>query len=192
MKTKKDLGRHLKSAREKAHYTQKDLANLFGVSESYISQIESGKKVPSEKMLRGLSNYLKLDSNKIIAEYKIAHKFDALSKQRTRRDKLASINQRKLPVSTEELGNIIKDTRLKCQLTQLDLANLVAVSEVYISKIESGIALPSEIVLEAISDSLSLDYILMIRKYNQIKAALEEKKVARKLKRLEIDYDKLT
>lgn len=192
MKTTKDLGKLLKNARIKARYKQKDLANFFDVSVPYISQIESGKRVPTEEMLRGLSNYLELDSNKIIAEYKKAHKFDALSKQRTRRDKLASINQKNPPVFTKELGNIIKEARLKRQLTQRDLANLVAVSDAYIFKIESGKNLPTEILLEAISNILSLDYILMIRKYNQIKAALEEKKVARKLKRLEIDYDKLT
>lgn len=51
----------LKRAREAKGLTIRGLARLSGVSQAYLSQIESGKKVPSARILRDIAECIGLD-----------------------------------------------------------------------------------------------------------------------------------
>ncbi|AOS69314.1 helix-turn-helix transcriptional regulator [Bacillus subtilis] len=55
---KKTTGEIIKEKRKKAKLTQKKLADMLGVSDSYISKIEKGKSLPSLKFLNNLADKL--------------------------------------------------------------------------------------------------------------------------------------
>ena len=52
------VGRLIKSYREKANLTQKELGEKLGVTESYISQYERGKRVPKPDTLTRIAEAL--------------------------------------------------------------------------------------------------------------------------------------
>ena len=54
------IGQTLRDLRAARHLTQQDLANDMGISASYLSLLESGRRRTTRKILRGLSDYLKL------------------------------------------------------------------------------------------------------------------------------------
>ncbi len=62
----------------------------------------------------------------------------------------------------EKLGNRIKKARIKCRLTQAQLAEKVDISNVYMSELERGIKAPALPLLIRFSEALnvSLDSLL--------------------------------
>jgi transcriptional regulator with XRE-family HTH domain len=54
------IGQTLKNLRAARCFTQQDLANDMGISASYLSLLESGKRRTTRKVLRGLAEYLKV------------------------------------------------------------------------------------------------------------------------------------
>lgn len=65
-----DFGRELRKLRcqGKIKYTQAQLADLTGITASYISQLESGekKKIPKVSVIRELSRHLGVPSNHLL------------------------------------------------------------------------------------------------------------------------------
>ncbi|MBE1306144.1 helix-turn-helix transcriptional regulator [Clostridium botulinum] len=59
----------VKNARKKLKFTQKKLAIKCGTRQSYISEIEHYKRIPSKKLLLKLSKNLKLCPLLIMHEY---------------------------------------------------------------------------------------------------------------------------
>ncbi|WP_049043236.1 helix-turn-helix domain-containing protein [Clostridium sporogenes] len=59
----------VKNARKKLKLTQKKLAIKCQTRQSYISEIENYKKIPSKKLLLKISNNLKLCPLLILQEY---------------------------------------------------------------------------------------------------------------------------
>lgn len=58
-----NIGTVLKEAREKAGYTQAELADLAGVTRAYYADVERNRYTPSLKVLTKLSKILDLDLN---------------------------------------------------------------------------------------------------------------------------------
>ncbi|MNP63534.1 HTH-type transcriptional regulator ImmR [compost metagenome] len=54
------FGKRLKEAREKLNLTQFELAELVGISQNFLGDIERGLKLPSIETLIKLSNSLKI------------------------------------------------------------------------------------------------------------------------------------
>jgi transcriptional regulator with XRE-family HTH domain len=57
------ISEKIKSARMQQNKTIKQLAKLCGVAETYISEIESGKKVINDIMIRKMSTVLNINLN---------------------------------------------------------------------------------------------------------------------------------
>lgn len=57
------IGEKIKSARLQKNMAVKQLAKKCGVSESYIQEVESGKKVISESLIKRISNVLDINLN---------------------------------------------------------------------------------------------------------------------------------
>ena len=57
---KKNLGRKIRLLRESADITQEELSEISGVTQNFISQLESGKKTASVETLNKISNSLKV------------------------------------------------------------------------------------------------------------------------------------
>lgn len=54
------LGSAIKSLRRETAITQKAFANQLGITNSYLSQVENERKVPSLDLLRNICNQLKI------------------------------------------------------------------------------------------------------------------------------------
>jgi transcriptional regulator with XRE-family HTH domain len=62
------LGSYLRSQRETAELSIRELARLSGVPASYITEIEGGKKTkPSAEILQKLANILEIDTADLFA-----------------------------------------------------------------------------------------------------------------------------
>ncbi len=55
--------------RRRLSYTQKELARFLGISQSYVHQLENGKKVPSLSLLLKISDFLQIDAGELIKPY---------------------------------------------------------------------------------------------------------------------------
>jgi transcriptional regulator with XRE-family HTH domain len=62
------IGQTLKDLRAARHLTQQDLANDIGISASYLSLLESGKRRTTRKILRGLADYLKVPAGYLVIQ----------------------------------------------------------------------------------------------------------------------------
>lgn len=63
----KRIAFNLKKYREKSGLTAEKLAYEFGISKSYISEIENEKKLPTLKMLLKISKALNIDINQLFS-----------------------------------------------------------------------------------------------------------------------------
>jgi len=56
----------LRKLRKDATYTQDQLARLAGISAAYISQLETGKKKPTDRVITKLSDALNIPENQLL------------------------------------------------------------------------------------------------------------------------------
>lgn len=133
---KKALGRKLKRYRLKANLTQEALATKIGKGKNYISDLERGIKKPSLDVFVSLAKTL----NAIVVEMILLEN---------------RIINRKL------FGKKVKESRIKIDMTQFELAEKIGVSQNFLGDIERGVKLPSLSKLILLSNALkvSLDYL---------------------------------
>ncbi len=60
------FGQELRKLRKEAKYTQAQLAKLAGISASYISQLETGNKDPTDRVITKLSGPLDIPENHLL------------------------------------------------------------------------------------------------------------------------------
>ena len=60
-----DFGQYLRNLRKEAKYTQAQLAKLAGISAAYISQLETSKKCPTDRVITKLSGPLDIPENRL-------------------------------------------------------------------------------------------------------------------------------
>jgi len=63
-----EIGANLKALRQKKGISMKEIGQNIGVSVSFLSQVESGKTVPSVATLRGIANYLNTTISYLMGE----------------------------------------------------------------------------------------------------------------------------
>ena len=62
------IGNRIKEAREQAHLTQEDLAEIVGISPTHMSVIERGAKTPRLDTFVKIVNALKLSSDALLRD----------------------------------------------------------------------------------------------------------------------------
>src|SRR5829696_5192649 len=62
------LGEFIRSQRELQELSMRQLADLVGISNPYLSQIERGLREPSEKALEGIAENLHLSADALFAQ----------------------------------------------------------------------------------------------------------------------------
>lgn len=65
-KTKEEIGKRLREARDKKDLTQADVAIKAGITTSYYARIERGKEHPSLAVLKNLISVLNIKSSDIL------------------------------------------------------------------------------------------------------------------------------
>ena len=62
------FGQEIRRLRKEARYTQGKLAKLARISASYISQLETGEKYPTDRVIGKLSGALDIPENRLFAK----------------------------------------------------------------------------------------------------------------------------
>lgn len=60
------LGNRIRTLRRKGGWTQVELADLLGIDRSYLSEIETGKKDPSLRVLKTIADGFDLSLSKLL------------------------------------------------------------------------------------------------------------------------------
>lgn len=66
MKKLEQMGKNIKSAREKTTFTQGEVAKKVGINVNYYARIERGEHVPSIKVLEAIAKILKIKTSDIV------------------------------------------------------------------------------------------------------------------------------
>jgi transcriptional regulator with XRE-family HTH domain len=64
---RKQLGSRVRVLRRKRGWTQVEMAELLGVDRSYLSEIETGKKDPSLRVLKTIADGFKLTLSQFLS-----------------------------------------------------------------------------------------------------------------------------
>jgi transcriptional regulator with XRE-family HTH domain len=96
------LGGKIRQVREQKRLTLKELSRKVGVSESLISQIETGKVSPSIDTLLSLADYLEVDLEYLFSEYKRTKKVTILRKEERSRMRRGGVSYEQLSLLAEE------------------------------------------------------------------------------------------
>lgn len=96
------FGEKIRRVREQKRLTLKDLAGGAGVSESLISQIETGRVSPSIDTLLSIADYLEIDLEYLFSDYKRTKKATVLRQQDRSRMRRAGVSYEQLSLLTEE------------------------------------------------------------------------------------------
>ncbi len=60
------LGNRVRALRKKHTWTQVELADMLGIDRSYLSEIETGKKDPSLRVLKTIADGFKLSLSQLL------------------------------------------------------------------------------------------------------------------------------
>jgi transcriptional regulator with XRE-family HTH domain len=96
------FGEKIRRVREQKRLTLKDLAGGAGVSESLISQIETGRVSPSIDTLLSIADYLEIDLEYLFSDYKRTKKATVLRQRDRSRMRRAGVSYEQLSLLTEE------------------------------------------------------------------------------------------
>lgn len=107
-----NLGKTISSFREKWGIEQKDLAKAIGVSKTYISIIESGKREPNIKLLTKIADYFEVPLYSFLFE---AAKDAGAYKSKKAKETLQSID----PIIRKLLDALISGGKVKPSNTPL-------------------------------------------------------------------------
>jgi len=113
-----EFGRELRQLRTKGttRYSLAELAELAGVTASYISQLETGEKSPTPRVIRKLSRHLGVAPNHLLSKIGMVE-MDLAGTLASNREHLNSIMPDMTDEQLEELANYL--TYLDFKVTAL-------------------------------------------------------------------------
>ena len=112
-----EFGRELRKLRREGEvrYSQAQLANLAGVTASYISQLEIGTKIPTARVIRQLSPHLGVTSNHLLSKIGMVE-MDLASTLATHRDRVRVVLPTLPDQEKEELANYLTYLEFKASV----------------------------------------------------------------------------
>ena len=125
-----DISKRIRSIREEYGYTLKDLYKLSGVSVSYISEIELGKKNPTYDILEKLANGFGISITKLIGKDEVI------------------INNIKKLIGNMEISQFVKEVNKKTGINAFDEEDINAyISGLLPSRASLSLADYAELIL---------------------------------------------
>ena len=158
------LGKGITALRKENGLSQIQFAERVGISQTYVSDLESGKKNPTMKTLDDLLSYFDTDYIEFAQTYILDEK----------------------PQDSLNVGSGLKQLRKDKQLTQDELATMTGIARAYISAIESGRRNPTTETINNILTELGTTYIDFLIDYCGVKRETEPQSP------LEQNFNKLT
>ncbi len=128
-------GERLFYLRESSDLTQEQLGQILGVSKLAISKWENGKETISLSKLNDYANYFNVSMDYIFKNETIARNSSIISKATT------NPTVYKKSIDKKEIGEKIKEIRIKNNLTQRDLAKMLNTTHSAIWAYEKGKAI---------------------------------------------------
>ena len=71
------IGQNVSECRRDMNLTQEQLAELAGISQQFLSKIETGRGIPSVKTIMALCDAMDIESNRLLTRSSASHDFDA-------------------------------------------------------------------------------------------------------------------
>lgn len=130
------IGETIKRTREEQQLTLSEAARRAGLSVSYLSEVEHGKKEPSPRAQAKLAKVLGIPQSELDPEFRDSR-----------------------PVT---LGDKLKLQRLEKGLSLADVAKKVGLSTGYLSEIERGDSLPAVDTLRDLAETLEVPVSLLM------------------------------
>lgn len=96
------VGERVKEARISANVSQKQLAKKLGVAESFIADVELGRKIMNENMINRISKALKIDLNDVSM---VAADDDLKEEREAKKPEVPSFKSGKPQEGTQEIWN---------------------------------------------------------------------------------------
>ena len=110
------FGKELRKLRKGLGFTQKQLAELAGVTASYISQLENGLKYPTDRVIAKLYGPLDISENRLLI--KIGKmKMDLAATLATRRKEVPKVLSSLTDDQLEELLTYLAYIQVKASIT---------------------------------------------------------------------------
>ncbi|HHV93565.1 MAG TPA: helix-turn-helix transcriptional regulator [Firmicutes bacterium] len=130
------LGERIRTFREKRGLTLQEVASRSGLSRSYLSEIENGKKQPSVKTLEALAAALNVALDALLPEEGMQAEAETLT--------------------GDSLGDRLRLARERKGMSLTEAAEAAGISVSYLSEIERGQAQPAVDTLRVLADIVSL------------------------------------
>ncbi len=106
---RKTLGETIREARLKLDITLREFARRLGLAPSYISDVETDRRVPSEEVLKKMARILRLDVHELLAR---AGRVSEEAERFLRRNPEAGVLFRRLPqMTSQEVQDLIDQVR---------------------------------------------------------------------------------
>jgi len=121
-----DIGIRIKKVRESLNLTQKAFAESLGITQSWLSEIETGQKRPSEVLLTAIQY-----------RYKIRKKW-LMFGDGEMFEPPPEFKDRRLEVEPKIIGNRIRQIRLEKNISLQTLANLLNIPLSLLANLEKG------------------------------------------------------
>lgn len=122
-----NAGAYLTGLRSKLNKSMTAVAKCVGISTAYLSEIEKGLKLPSDLLIRNLSDFYKIDENELFRKYGKIPLFarEEFQKQESLQTVLAEISRKNIP---EEHKQELYDNIMKLYrefLEQIELSKTI-------------------------------------------------------------------
>lgn len=72
------VGTNLRNARRRSGLTQADLAQIAGISQNYVAQIEGGTRAPSIRVMQSLAKAIGIQVSDLVAEADVSEQLRQL------------------------------------------------------------------------------------------------------------------
>jgi len=122
-KPRNAFGDELRSLRQKNGYSQSKLAKLSGITAGYISQLETGAKLPTPRVIRLLSGPLDIPSNRLLSKIGMIE-MDFAKTFKNNCEQLQNNCPSLLPGQIEEIANYLTYLEFKTSIIKQTISSM--------------------------------------------------------------------
>ncbi len=177
------LGKRIKLLRESRNLTQLELSKLVNISNTTLSQYESGHRAPSDGIKIKIANYFNVSVDYLLGNTDNPKPIENIIKE---------VGAEYNPHQHLEgaflnniIGKRIEKLRYKKGWSLREMGKRTQLSHDFISRVEKGETTPSFSSLESIAEALGIDIVELIADKNKY---VKKEDLPNELRDLDLDY----